>query len=122
VDNLVGNALKYTDPGGSVWVTLQTDGEWAQLAVTDTGIGIAEDELAMLGTRFFRGREAQGRAAAGTGLGLSIVQEIVAAHDGELSVDSTPGAGSTFTVRMPAVAVPDGTRLGVQFTDRPADT
>lgn len=104
VDNLVSNAVKYTEPGGSVTVTLSRDGDGdgAVLTVSDTGIGLTEQELEHVCTRFFRGEGALRREIPGTGLGLNIVSSIVTAHGGTLGVESNPGQGSRFTVRLPA--------------------
>jgi two-component system phosphate regulon sensor histidine kinase PhoR len=100
VNNLVSNALKYTEAGGSVTVTLQRDGDDAVLTVCDTGIGMTEQELEHVCTRFFRGEGALRREIPGTGLGLNIVASIVNAHGGRLSVESDPARGSRFTVRL----------------------
>lgn len=101
VVNLVGNALKYTPPGGSVTVTLTADGATATLAVADSGIGIAAEHLPHLFERFYRVDSARARAEGGTGLGLAIAEWIVTAHGGRIEVASTPGAGSVFTARLP---------------------
>ena len=97
--NLVGNAVQYTLPDGHVQVSLQREGAWATLHVRDDGVGIAPDALAHVFERFYRADVAHGRG--GVGLGLSIAQWIVDAHKGEIAVESTPGQGSTFTVRLP---------------------
>jgi signal transduction histidine kinase len=102
VDNLVSNALKYTPGGGDVAAhTERRDGE-VILEVTDTGIGIPSDDLPRLFSRFFRTSAAQDAAIPGTGLGLAITQALVSSHGGVIEVDSEPGAGSTFRVRLPA--------------------
>ncbi|GAA0986085.1 Alkaline phosphatase synthesis sensor protein PhoR [Nocardioides aquaticus] len=101
LDNLVSNAVKYTDPGGSVDVTVEADEDEVTLSVTDTGIGIAPDDLERLFEPFFRADHARERVAPGVGLGLGIARSIVVAHGGRLEVDSTPGAGSTFCVVLP---------------------
>lgn len=106
VDNLVSNALKYTDTGGSVRVAARLDRDSIVIEVTDTGIGIEPDELERVFTRFFRGQLALDRQIPGTGLGLSIVHAIVAAHGGTIDCTSRPGGGTTFCVRIPFV---DGT-------------
>lgn len=103
-DNLISNAVKYTDAGGSVRVSLRLVGDQVQFVVADTGIGIGAAEIEHLFTRFFRGGEALARQIPGTGLGLAIVRSIVEAHGGTISLDSTAGEGSTFTVVLPHVA------------------
>ena len=104
IDNLLSNAVKYTPHGGSVQVTLRTEPRedgWARLAVQDTGIGMDEAELGRLFTSFYRTEQVRRAAIPGTGLGLAITQALVRAHGGEIEVTSTPGEGSTFTVRLP---------------------
>ena len=81
-------------------MALRREANWATIQVCDDGIGIAPEALPHLFERFYRADVAHGRG--GVGLGLSIAQWIVAAHQGEISVASTPGLGSTFTVRLPA--------------------
>ena len=101
VDNLVSNAIKYTEPRGQVTVTLTEAGGEAVVEVADTGIGIAADDLERLFTRFFRTEDASRRAVAGAGLGLSITKDIVESHGGRIEVESARGTGSTFRVRLP---------------------
>jgi two-component system, OmpR family, phosphate regulon sensor histidine kinase PhoR len=101
VDNLLGNAVKYTEPGGSVSVRLWQTGSTVNISVVDTGIGAAPDEVDRLFRRFFRGAGATQRNVPGAGLGLSIVRGIVEAHGGQIHVDSTLGSGSTFHVELP---------------------
>ena len=101
VDNLVSNAVKYTEAGGTVCVTLRTTDQGAEITVADTGIGIAEDEVSRVFSRFFRGSIAVDKHIPGTGLGLNIVASIVRAHGGTVSVDSKSGRGSTFYVTLP---------------------
>jgi signal transduction histidine kinase len=99
--NLVDNALKYTPPGGSVTVDVGREGGRAVLRVRDTGTGIRDDELPRIWERLFRGDTS--RAERGLGLGLSLVKAVVEAHGGEVSVQSQAGAGSTFSVFLPAL-------------------
>jgi signal transduction histidine kinase len=104
VSNLLSNALRYTDAGGEVTLSVgHSDGE-AFLEVTDTGIGIAPGDLRHIYTRFWRGDRSRSRATGGTGIGLAIVRELVRAHDGRIDVDSAPGRGSRFRVTLPAIA------------------
>ena len=101
LDNLLSNAIKYTPSGGSVRVALAAGADHVDIEVLDTGIGIAEDEVEHLFTRFFRAREAQRRAIPGVGLGLSICKDIVDAHGGTIEVESEPDAGTRVQVRLP---------------------
>jgi len=102
VDNLVSNALKYTEPGGRVDVRLEVALGYVELAVADTGIGISTADRERLFTPFFRTDDAARRAVAGAGLGLSITRDIVTGHGGTIEVESEPGVGSIFRVRIPA--------------------
>ena len=130
--NLVDNAVKYTPQGGRVTLSLrqarggsgeramqQPEGspdppispppspsasEWAEIAVSDTGVGIPPEALPRIFERFYRVDDARSREAGGTGLGLCIAITIAEAHGGRIEVESVPGAGSTFTVRLPLAA------------------
>jgi len=101
VVNLVDNAVKYTQPGGSIQVQLETEGPLAVLRVADTGIGIMAEHLPRIFERFYRVDKARSRQSGGTGLGLSIVKHIVESHGGSVQVESVYTQGSTFTVRLP---------------------
>ncbi len=101
IDNLLSNALRYTDGGGSVVLDVRTEGGEAVLSVADSGIGIAPDEQPLVFERFWRGEPSRARATGGAGIGLAIVAELVRAHDGRVDLVSTPGEGSVFTVRLP---------------------
>jgi len=103
VINLVGNAVKFTPEGGRVDVGLAVDAGWAVVEVADTGIGIPREEQDRLFSRFFRSSLAQQQAIPGSGLGLSIAHAIVEQHGGSLAVDSEPGRGTTFSMRLPLV-------------------
>jgi len=101
VDNLISNAIKFTPRGGSVAVIVgEVDGK-AEITVTDTGMGIPEDELDKLFARFFRASTATRAAVPGVGLGLTITKAIIVAHEGELDVASIVGVGTSFIVRLP---------------------
>lgn len=104
--NLLTNAIKY-GAGKPVWIELARDGNSALIRVRDQGIGIATESQAKIFERFERA--VQPRDFAGLGLGLYISQQIVAAHGGAIEVESQPGAGSTFTVRLPFAPVPPAT-------------
>jgi two-component system, OmpR family, phosphate regulon sensor histidine kinase PhoR len=111
--NLLSNAVKFTPAGGRVQVRARADAGWAVLEVEDTGIGIPEEELARMSTRFFRATNATDLAIPGTGLGLTIARSVVEHHGGALEVRSHEGVGTTAVVRLPllggsaADAVPD---------------
>jgi signal transduction histidine kinase/CheY-like chemotaxis protein len=98
--NLVSNAFKFT-LDGAITVRLHTENDHAVLAVEDTGIGIPQDQLPRIFDRFHRVEGARGRTHEGSGIGLALVQELTKLHGGSLHVASTPGVGSTFTVRVP---------------------
>jgi signal transduction histidine kinase len=106
VTNLLSNAHKYTPAGGSITVQLFSDGARVCLAVQDTGIGMTEDEQGQLFTRFYRVNNPATRSVQGTGLGLAITRALVELHGGEITVESAPGAGTTFTVSLPAIDSP----------------
>ena len=103
--NLVDNAIKYSEIGGVVNVSSTIKGDEIMVSVTDHGIGIAERDQKRIFERFYRVDKARSRATGGTGLGLSIVRHIVLEHGGAIDVRSEEGVGSTFTVRLPQVAV-----------------
>jgi signal transduction histidine kinase len=102
VNNLVGNALKFTPKGGSVLVSLAPQNRGARLQVTDTGVGIDAHELPHIFDRFYRGSRANEARGSGSGLGLAIVRSVVEMHGGRVMVESRVGTGSTFTVTLPA--------------------
>lgn len=98
--NLLNNAIKYTDRGGTVIIRASSEKGGVQIRVTDTGHGISSDELGMIFTPFYRGRRS-GRFPEGMGLGLPIAKELAEAHGGRLEVESALGRGSTFTLWLP---------------------
>ncbi len=101
LDNLISNAVKYTEPGGRVRVRGRRTPHTVEIEVHDTGIGIGADEVGLVFSRFFRGGGALGRQITGTGLGLNIVNSIVKAHGGSVTLESQEGVGSTFRVSLP---------------------
>jgi two-component system, cell cycle sensor histidine kinase DivJ len=104
--NLITNAIKFTERGGSVTVSATVEGTRLMLAVTDTGVGIAAEDLARIGDPFFQAGKTYQRKHEGTGLGLSIVKGLVGLHNGEMNVQSTFGEGTTVTVALPLDFVP----------------
>ena len=104
--NLVANAVKFTERGGQVTVTAATSASQLTLRISDTGVGIAPDDLKRIGSPFFQAGKTYQRRHEGTGLGLSIVKSLVALHLGELTVQSKLGEGTTVTVKLPLVYTP----------------
>jgi signal transduction histidine kinase len=111
---LIDNAVKHTPAGGSVDVRVGRHGQSAQLEVVDTGSGIAAEHLPRIFDRFYRADKARARERGGSGLGLAIAKMLVEAHDGQLQLTSTVGAGTQATVTLPLVHPPArlGGRLG----------
>jgi signal transduction histidine kinase len=104
ITNLLTNAMNYTAEGAVMVDTARRDEDetsWITIAVEDTGLGIAAEELPSLFDRFYRGRASEETQVPGTGLGLAISQQIAALHGGELTCESEIGAGSVFTLWLP---------------------
>lgn len=101
VDNLLSNALRYTDAGGTVTIDLNQCDREVLLEVRDTGIGIRGEDLPYIFERFWRGEPSRARSTGGAGIGLAIVRALVSAHDGRIDVTSHPGQGSRFRVTLP---------------------
>jgi len=101
LENLIGNAIKYTPAGGRITVRWGTAGTQVRIDVIDTGVGIPKDHLSRIFERFYRVDEARSRDAGGTGLGLSIVKHLTQVLGGRVTVESQVGRGSTFTVFLP---------------------
>jgi two-component system phosphate regulon sensor histidine kinase PhoR len=99
--NLLANAMNYTPTGGEVTLTVASEPNHWLLQVTDTGIGIPENDQPRIFERFYRVDKARSRDSGGTGLGLAIVKHLVELHQGEIEVVSIVGEGSTFTIRFP---------------------
>ena len=106
LDNLVSNAIKYSPDGGHVKVSARSEKGWVRLQVQDAGMGMTEAETSRIFTRFYRSAAAKEASIPGVGLGLSITKAIVERHGGVISCTSKPGAGSTFTVALPADGPP----------------
>ncbi len=106
IDNLIANAVKFTDEGGRVRVTAAVDGPAWRIDVQDSGIGIPQDEIGQLFDRFFRASNASAAGRPGSGLGLSIVKEVAEMHGGRVEVTSTLGAGTTVHLFLPAQESP----------------
>jgi signal transduction histidine kinase len=99
--NLISNAVKFTPDGGRVQVEVGAEADQAVLTVADTGVGIPAADRERIFDRFFRSAIATRQAIPGTGLGLTIARDIVAAHDGTITVESDEGRGSTFKIWLP---------------------
>lgn len=103
VKNLIENAVTYSDPGTHVGIGLRTSRGVAEVAVTDNGIGISQEDLPRIFERFYRADTSRSRSTGGTGLGLAITKNIAVKHGGELRVFSKLGLGSTFTLSLPTL-------------------
>lgn len=116
LSNLLDNAVKYSDRGDTVAVTVDRDGGHCRITVADRGVGIPEAALTRIFERFYRVDDARSRTTGGTGLGLSIVRHVVLNHRGTISVESAEGEGSAFTIELPLSALqhdgPAGRTIG----------
>ncbi|RKG83751.1 sensor histidine kinase [Corallococcus sp. CA049B] len=115
LDNLLDNAGKYSEPGTTVKLHARAQGDSLQVDIQDQGIGIESEDLARVGTPFFRTDRSRARTTGGVGLGLALVRRILEAHHGRLTLESQPGQGTTARVVLPGVGAaqtPDG-RLAV---------
>lgn len=101
VTNLLSNAIKYSNEGGRIRLLLEETEDAGLLRVEDEGVGIAEADLKRIFERFYRTDKSRSRQTGGAGIGLTIVKAIVRAHSGQISVESKPGQGSTFTLWLP---------------------
>ena len=108
--NLIANAVKFTDRGGTVTVSATVEGSRLMLGITDTGVGISADDLKRIGDPFFQAGTTYQRRHEGTGLGLSIVKGLVSLHNGEINVQSKMGEGTTVTVALPLAFSPQPAR------------
>ncbi|MGB0712377.1 MAG: ATP-binding protein [Gammaproteobacteria bacterium] len=102
--NVIGNAIKFSEPGGEVTIVTRLDEPWAVLEVRDQGIGIPKDLIPHVFDRFRQADGSTTRRHQGTGLGLALVKELVEQHNGEVRVNSEPGAGTTLRVRLPLMS------------------
>lgn len=103
VNNLLSNAVKYTQKGGSVIVNVSPSDIGVRIAVQDSGVGIAPEDLTRIFTKFYRAKSATKTSVKGTGVGLALVKALTEGHGGVVSVQSTSGVGSTFFVELPRV-------------------
>lgn len=101
--NLINNAIKYSPDGGAITIGIESADDLLRIRIQDEGIGIPRHALPELFSKFYRVDNSDSRKIGGTGLGLAICQEIVRAHEGMIHVDSTEGAGSSFTVELPII-------------------
>jgi two-component system sensor histidine kinase SenX3 len=101
VKNLIENAILYSEEGAPVGVGLRKVDDVAEIAVTDSGLGIPQEDQTRIFERFYRVDPSRSRATGGTGLGLAIVKHVASTHNGEVKLFSKPGVGSTFTLRIP---------------------
>ena len=110
--NLIANAIQYSPKGSRIGIGVGNTDGIVEIAVTDQGSGIPEDEIERVFERFFRGDPARSRHTGGSGLGLSIVKHVVQNHGGDVRVWSQPGSGSTFTIRLPEASLASAASLG----------
>jgi signal transduction histidine kinase len=108
LDNLLSNAIKFTKPGGSVAIEARRNGEALELSVTDTGVGIARENLSVIFEAFRQAGADYATKKDGAGLGLALVQRLVELHGGRISVESELGRGSKFLFRLPLGASVEG--------------
>jgi two-component system OmpR family sensor kinase len=104
IDNLLGNAIQHTPAGSPVTVTVTSTAEIAEIVVADDGPGMTSAQAERVFERFYRTDDARTRARGGAGLGLSIAASLTAAHGGDITVDTRPGQGAAFRVRVPLTA------------------
>ncbi|MCL4532438.1 MAG: HAMP domain-containing histidine kinase, partial [Actinobacteria bacterium] len=100
--NMIHNAIKFTPEDGSIHVDLRSRGGSVEFRISDTGVGISEEDQARIFERFYKADRSRDRSKEGSGLGLSIAKRIVEMHGSTIKLESTPGAGTTFTVTLPA--------------------
>ena len=101
--NLLGNAVKYTPANGRIVFRVNITDKQIEISVTDTGVGIAADELDKVFEKFYRSADPRVQEQTGTGLGLALSQEVVRLHGGRITVESEINKGSTFSMTLPLV-------------------
>lgn len=116
--NLLSNAIKFTDPGGKIHVFTQSNSNHIFISVKDTGIGISNDQIATLFDRYKQVDKTLHRNKSGSGIGLSLVKSIVELHQGSVSVESTEGEGSKFTIKLPVLSMDTASSIGTKHTNR----
>jgi len=99
--NLLSNAIDYTPPGGKIYIKAEKEDNFIQVAVKDTGSGIASEQIPFIFERFYRADPSRTQSTGGSGLGLSIIKQLVQAHGGQVGVESVPGSGSSFYFTLP---------------------
>lgn len=120
LDNLIENAIKYTPDGGEIWVNARGDGDKVLINVTDTGIGVAADDLAHIFQKFYRVDNSQTRQIGGTGLGLYLVKQRVEALNGRVWCESSFGDGSTFFVSLPRLTDQEYEKMRLAYENEQA--
>ncbi len=120
MNNLIENAIKYTPEGGEIWVNARGDGDKVLINVTDTGIGVAADDLAHIFQKFYRVDNSQTRQIGGTGLGLYLVKQRVEAMNGRVWCESSFGDGSTFFVSLPRLTDQDYAKMRLAYENAQA--
>ncbi|MBQ3261124.1 PAS domain-containing protein [Candidatus Saccharibacteria bacterium] len=118
LSNLIENAIKYTPEGGAVWINVQGDGDRALINVTDTGIGIAAEDLQHIFQKFYRADNSQTRTVGGTGLGLYLVKQRTESMDGRVWAESAFGEGSTFYVSLPRLTADEYEKRQIAFQNQ----
>lgn len=119
LNNLLGNALKFTPPGGSVRVSMAVQNDFLQLRVTDTGAGIQPDDLPHIFDRYFQSKRREARVEGGFGIGLAYSRELAEIAGGSLAAESAPGQGSTFLLKWPAKPAPMSAETPVTPVEQP---
>jgi two-component system, OmpR family, phosphate regulon sensor histidine kinase PhoR len=113
--NLISNSIKFTPEDGKITIDLRQQDTRIAFKITDTGIGISENDLQHVFERFFKADKSRTRANnSGSGLGLSIVQKIIEMHHGTITVDSKTGVGTTFVVSLPLLETPKAVPIKVE--------
>jgi len=101
INNLIDNAIKYSGEAKNILIRAFVENQYLIITVKDFGIGIRKEEIDKVFERFYRGGDALTRTVKGSGLGLTLVKQIVEVHNGNINVESKPGHGSTFSIRLP---------------------